>query len=58
MPPKVNLDECDGVGACVEACPMDVFDLVDNKAVAARPEDCTECGICVEVCPTEAIILV
>lgn len=58
MPPKVNLDECDGVGACVEACPMDVFDLVDNKAVVARSEDCTECGICVEVCPTEAIILV
>lgn len=57
MPPKVNLDECDGVGACVDACPMDVFDLIDNKAVATRSEDCTECGICVEVCPTEAIML-
>lgn len=58
MPPKVNLDECDGVGACVDACPMDVFDLIDNKAVATRSEDCTECGICVEVCPTEAIMLI
>ena len=57
MPPKVDLNECDGVGACVEECPMDVLELVDNKAVVARPEDCTECGMCVDACPVGAIIL-
>ena len=57
MPPEVNLNECGGVGACVEACPLDVLELVDNKAVVARPDDCAECGTCVDACPMEAITL-
>ena len=57
MPPEVNLDECGGIGACVEACPLAVLELVDNKAVVAQPDDCAECGACVDACPMEAITL-
>ncbi|MBW6470797.1 MAG: ferredoxin family protein [Methanosarcinaceae archaeon] len=57
MPPKVDLNECEGVGACVEACPMDVFDLINDRAVVARPEECAECGACVDACPMLAITL-
>ncbi|HJH30158.1 MAG TPA: ferredoxin family protein [Methanosarcinaceae archaeon] len=57
MSPEIDLDKCDGVGACVETCPLDVWELVDNKGVVAQPDDCVECGACVDACPVGAITL-
>lgn len=62
MPPVVDKNKCEGIGACAEACPTDVIDIEadengDLKSVIARPDDCVECGICVDACPTEAITL-
>ena len=55
MPTVVDEDCCIGCGACVEACPENVYDLVDDIAKPVRKEDCTDCGICIDECPNECI---
>ncbi|NOR46608.1 MAG: 4Fe-4S dicluster domain-containing protein [Methanosarcinaceae archaeon] len=62
MPPKIDSDKCDGVGACVRSCPKDVLELKDEgfgnlKAYVAHPENCIDCGRCVGECPVGAITL-
>lgn len=55
--PKIDKSKCNGCGECVDACPMEVIEMKDEKAVVAKPDDCTECGTCVEVCEPQAITL-
>ncbi|HHV35642.1 MAG: 4Fe-4S binding protein [Syntrophaceticus sp.] len=57
MPPKVDLDKCDGCETCVDVCPEEVFELEDDKAKVARPDDCSDCETCVDECPNEAITM-
>ncbi len=45
--------DCTGCGLCVDACPFDAIEIVDDVAVIK--ESCTLCGACVEVCEFEAI---
>jgi len=56
---KVIVDEdlCVGCGVCVDDCPAEVFDLVDDIAKVARIEDCTVCRLCESECPSEAIVV-
>ena len=53
----VNLESCRGDGICVEICPEDVLEMVDEKAatVESRADSCILCGQCVAVCPTESL---
>jgi NAD-dependent dihydropyrimidine dehydrogenase PreA subunit len=55
--PVVDLDKCEGCEECVDICPMDVFEMKDEKSFVARPEDCEACESCVEVCEAGAITL-
>ncbi|HAA89475.1 MAG: 4 Fe-4S ferredoxin [Thermoanaerobacterales bacterium 50_218] len=57
MPPKVDLDKCTGCGTCVDVCPNEVLEIVDDKCKVVNPDDCTECESCVEECPEGAIAL-
>lgn len=52
----VDPDKCDGCGACVDVCPMEAIEIVDDKAIIDEDE-CGDCGACVDECPTEAITL-
>ena len=54
MAVKVISEECIGCGTCVDSCPFDAIDMVDDKAVIT--DKCTACGTCVDVCPVDAII--
>ena len=58
MRPQIDLNLCVGCGACVQVCPFNVLEIVNEKAIAARLEDCTGYSACTKECPTNAIRLV
>ncbi|MHA1472663.1 MAG: DUF362 domain-containing protein [Promethearchaeota archaeon] len=53
---EVDGGSCVGCGTCVEKCPMEAIDLVDNIAVI-NSSRCIGCGVCVHHCPEEAMKL-
>lgn len=60
--PEIDYDKCTTQKVCVEVCPVNVFEVVEEggeeKVVVARPEDCIQCRACVTNCPEKAIKLV
>lgn len=56
MAAVVDLEKCNGNGACVEACPVEAITLVDNKA-KIDADECIDCGACVDECPQHALTL-
>ena len=52
----IDLEKCTGCETCVEACPLKIISLEDNKAMVDE-ELCVECSCCLEECPEEAISL-
>jgi Na+-translocating ferredoxin:NAD+ oxidoreductase RNF subunit RnfB len=70
--PVIIEDKCVGCGACVEACPKDIIQLIPFKNhvyVECKNHDkgktaknkcsvaCIACGLCVRNCPVQAITL-
>jgi ferredoxin len=55
----VDTETCLGDGVCVEVCPENTLEIVDQKAssVEDRSEFCIECGQCIAVCPTESLTM-
>ncbi len=59
----VDFDLCIADGACLEDCPVDVFEWVDTpghpeseiKADPTHEDQCIDCMLCVDVCPVDAI---
>jgi NAD-dependent dihydropyrimidine dehydrogenase PreA subunit len=51
----VDQEKCVGCEECVEVCPVDVFEMEDEKSVPVNAEECLGCESCVEVCESEAI---
>jgi len=59
----VDFDICNADGACIDACPVNVFEWLqtpghpasDKKADPTREPDCIFCMACESVCPVEAI---
>lgn len=47
----VMKNRCVGCAACVEVCPVDVFDFVSDKPADRRHSSCIFCGMCAAVCP-------
>lgn len=54
---KVDYENCTGCGTCVEKCPMEVYDLKDDKVVIKNEKDCMVCWLCETECPQQAIIV-
>ena len=52
---NVDKEQCSGCGECVEDCPGEVYELINNKAVVVNPEECHGCHTCEELCDSEAI---
>ena len=46
-----------GCGECVEICPVEVFELIDDKSEPVNADECTGCESCVEVCEDGAITI-
>ncbi|MBT3285418.1 ferredoxin family protein [Candidatus Bathyarchaeota archaeon] len=55
MPTVTVSDACNGDAVCVDICPMNVFDMVNDLSVPERADDCIMCMACVNACPTQAI---
>ena len=53
----VDNEKCEGCEECVEVCPVDVFEMQDEKSVVVEAEECLGCESCVEVCEHEAITI-
>lgn len=51
----VDHEKCVGCEECVEVCPVDVYEMEDEKSVPVNAEECLGCESCVEVCESEAI---
>lgn len=52
---NIDPDKCTGCGECAAACPVDIIELVDGKAVCEDASNCLGCESCVAVCPEEAV---
>ena len=52
---EVDAEKCEGCEECIEVCPVDVFEMEDDKSVPVNAEECLGCESCIEVCETEAI---
>jgi ferredoxin len=59
----VDYDICIADGACIEACPVNVYEWLDTpghpasekKTFMAREKDCIFCLACENVCPPQAV---
>ncbi len=55
--PTIDIDTCVGCGACADACPCDVLEVVDGHSTVTDADACIQCASCVDACPTGAIKL-
>jgi len=53
--PIVEESKCVGCEECVDVCPVEVFEMQDEKSVVVAGEECLGCESCVEVCEEAAI---
>ena len=53
---EIDLDLCNGTGACVDVCPVGVYEVEGSKVNAGNIGECAECGSCKDECPNGAIL--
>lgn len=53
---EIDLDLCSGAGACVDVCPVGVYEVKSSKVNADKIGECAECGSCKDECPNGAIL--
>jgi len=51
---RVNAEQCNGCGACVEACPSGAIHMSAGLAIIDQAA-CAQCQACVDACPQGAI---
>jgi len=52
---KVDVEKCTGCGTCVDTCPVEVFEVKDEKSVVVNNDECLVCRACEVQCPEAAI---
>jgi NAD-dependent dihydropyrimidine dehydrogenase PreA subunit len=52
---EFNKERCVACGMCINVCPHEVFDKVDNKIIIINKDRCMECGACMNNCSVNAI---
>jgi len=55
--PIIEVNKCNGCGKCIEACPVNIFELKNNKAVLVKDNllKCHLCEACVAICPLNGV---
>ena len=54
---EINFDNCTGCGSCIDACPVEVFELDEkiSKTKIVALAECLDCKACEVQCPEECI---
>ena len=55
--PTVVEEKCVGCEECVDVCPVEVFEMENEKSVPVNAEECLGCESCVEVCEEGAFTI-
>ena len=53
----VDAEKCAGCEECVDVCPVEVFEMKDEKSIPVNEVECLGCESCVEVCEEGAITI-
>ncbi|MBQ2287198.1 MAG: aldo/keto reductase [Lachnospiraceae bacterium] len=53
----VNQEDCEGCGACKNACPAGAIFYNDKGLAEVNHDKCLTCGYCSPVCPVRAVIM-
>lgn len=53
----VDNDKCTGCEECVNVCPNECFQMVDDKSDPYQGSECVFCESCLGVCPGDAITI-
>jgi electron transfer flavoprotein alpha subunit len=53
---QIDPEKCTGCGSCVDICPADAIELINEKAVI-HEDDCELCGSCEATCEAGAITI-
>ena len=53
----INQEDCEGCGACKEACPAGAIFYNENGLSEVDHAKCLTCGYCAPVCPVRAVIM-
>jgi len=51
---SINIEQCNGCGACINVCPWQAIAIHDDIA-EINQRLCIQCGACIEACPLGAI---
>ncbi len=52
---SVDKEKCKGCGECVDGCPGEVYELIEDKSTPVNSDECHGCFTCVELCEEDAI---
>lgn len=50
-------ENCENDGACIKACPKDVYAIEDEELKVINQENCIFCEECVKACPQDALTI-